>query len=70
MISGPHQQPVTLAIKVDGKQDAVAAFLLFCMENNQDAVYGGGFRAARAALKRLGSLGAVLTHVRQNRKFL
>merc|ERR1712057_110750 len=39
--------------KVDGKQDAVAAFLLHNMENNTDQVYGGGYRSAVAAKKKL-----------------
>jgi len=54
--------------RVGGKQDSVAAFLLHAMEKNTDPVYGGGYRAAKAALKKHGSLHDLLLHVKKNRR--
>lgn len=45
-----------------------AAFRLKLMNENDDPIYGGGFRVARSAYERFG-LTAVLRHVRQTRRF-
>lgn len=50
------------------QQTPEAAFRLNLQNDNQDPIYGRGFRAARSGYERHG-LAAVLRHVRQTRRF-